>query len=263
MLDYHYWKELSRLVDAFRRVGKLGGKASLTTSTENGLWKASLEIQTNPSSAAQLGPASTPTPPSAAPNQDGAAGRRRPRRRRGPASALRSQARARAHQATLAARRQGTCQTPATRVQAAPPPPPPPPSNSARLIKVLKKPIGSQFSFSNLDGARDSISSEDRLQISFERQESVEDGEEEERKEEKEEEEEEEKNEKVVQLWSPEKLRRDYITSDPSVTCGPSGKVTGSEGHVSNNIKEAEAEHDPDDYVSGVELGVACWTCSA
>ena len=92
MLDHHhYWKELSRLVDAFRRVGKLGGKASLTTSTENGLWKASLEIQTNPLSAAQPGPASTPTPLSAAPNQDGAAGRRRPRRRRGPASALRSQ----------------------------------------------------------------------------------------------------------------------------------------------------------------------------
>ena len=89
----------------------------------------------------------------------------------------------------------------------------------------------------------------------------MEDGEEEEMKEEKEEEEEEEKNEKVVQLWSPEKLRRDYITSDPSATCGPSGKVTGSEGHVSNNIKEAEAEHDPDDYVSGVELGDACWAC--
>merc|ERR1712016_282720 len=182
MLDYHYWKELSRLVDAFRRVGKLGGKASLTTSTENGLWKASLEIQTNPSSAAQLGPASNPTPPSAAPNQDGAAGRRRPRRHRGPASALRSQARARAHQATLAARRQGTCQTPATRVQAAPlpppspppPSPPPPQSNSARLIKVVKKPIGSQFSFSNLDGARASTDSEDRLSISSERQEVVE-----------------------------------------------------------------------------------------
>ena len=40
----------------------------------------------------------------------------------------------------------------------------------------------------------------------------------------------------MVQLRSPEKLRRDYITSDPSATCGPSGKVTGSEGHVSNNI---------------------------
>ena len=54
--------------------------------------------------------------------------------------------------------------------------------------------------------------------------------------EEKEEEEEEEKNEKVVQLWSPEKFRRDYSTSDPSATCGPSGKATGSEGHVFNNI---------------------------
>jgi hypothetical protein len=38
----------------------------------------------------------------------------------------------------------------------------------------VKKPIGSQFSFSNLDGARTSISSEDRLSISFERQEEVE-----------------------------------------------------------------------------------------
>ena len=100
----------------------------------------------------------------------------------------------------------------------------------------MKKPIGSQFSFSNLDGARASISSEDRLSISFERQEAVEVGEEEEIKEEKELNEEEkmwnewmrkkygwewsgweeyEKSEKVVQLRSPEKFRRDYITSDP------------------------------------------------
>ena len=121
--------------------------------------------------AAHPGQASTPTPYSAAPGQNGAAVRRCPRRRRGPASALRSQARARAYQATLAARRGGTvlmpppCQTPATRVQAAgtatatalvPPPPPPPPqppiSNTARLIKVLKRPAGTQLSFSNLDG---------------------------------------------------------------------------------------------------------------
>ena len=38
----------------------------------------------------------------------------------------------------------------------------------------MKKPIGSQFSFSNLDGARASIASDDRLSISFERQEEVE-----------------------------------------------------------------------------------------
>ena len=56
--------------------------------------------------------------------------------------------------------------------------------------------------------------------------------------EEEEEEEEEEKSEKVVQLWSPVKFRRDYITSDPSATCGPSGKVTGSEGHEFNNALE-------------------------
>ena len=38
----------------------------------------------------------------------------------------------------------------------------------------MKKPIGSQFSFSNLDGARASIDSVDRLSISSERQEVVE-----------------------------------------------------------------------------------------
>ena len=72
----------------------------------------------------------------------------------------------------------------------------------------------------------------------------MEDGEEEEMKEEEEKEEEEEekdeeeKSEKVVQLWSPEKFQRDYITSDPSATCVPSGKVTGSEGHEFNNALE-------------------------
>ena len=86
MLDqHHYWIEYSRLVDAFRRVGKLGGKASLTASTEDGLWRASLEIQTRPVSAAQPGPASPPTAQPAAPHQEDAAGRRRSRRRRGPA----------------------------------------------------------------------------------------------------------------------------------------------------------------------------------
>ena len=89
------------------------------------------------------------------------------------------------------------CQAPATRVQAAgtatatalvPPPPPPPPSNSARLIKVLKRPAGTQLSFSNLDGVRASVSSEDCLSTSFERQEEGVDGEEEEDKEEEEEE---------------------------------------------------------------------------
>ena len=85
MLDHLYWRELSRLVDAFRRVGKMGGKATLTSSTENGLWRASLDIQTNPSTAAQPDKASTSSPYSTAPSQDGAAGRRRPRRRRGPA----------------------------------------------------------------------------------------------------------------------------------------------------------------------------------
>ena len=79
LVQHHYWRELSRLVEAFRRVGKMGGKATLTSSTENGLWRASLDIQTNPSTAAQPGLASTPTPHSAAPNQDGAAGRRCPR----------------------------------------------------------------------------------------------------------------------------------------------------------------------------------------
>ena len=140
MKDYH-WRELSRIVDVFRRVGRAGGKASLTTSTEGGHWKASLDIQMNLPTAAHPGQASAPTPYSAAPGQDGAAARRRPRRRRGPASAMRSKARAAAHQATLVAPTGGTgsvpppCQAQAACLQAAgteeatavltPPPPPP------------------------------------------------------------------------------------------------------------------------------------------
>merc|ERR1711873_133371 len=54
------------------------------------------------------------------------------------------------------------------------PPPPPPQVSSTRLIKVVKKPVGSQHSFSNLDGARASIDSADRLSISSERPEEVE-----------------------------------------------------------------------------------------
>ena len=125
MLDHNCWRELSCLVDVFRRVGKMGGKASLTTSTEDGHWRASLDIQTNLPTAAHPGQASAPTPYSAAPGQDGAAARRRPRRRRGPASAMRSKARAAAHQATLVAPTGGTgsvpppCQAQAACLQAA------------------------------------------------------------------------------------------------------------------------------------------------
>ena len=72
----------------------------------------------------------------------------------------------------------------------------------------------------------------------------MEDGEEEEEmkeeEEEEEEKEEEEKSEKVVQLWSPEKLQRDYITNDPSVTCGSPGKVAGSEGHTERHYRPLE-----------------------
>ena len=91
-----------------------------------------------------------------------------------------------------------TCQALASRVQAGPPPPPP--SNSARLIKVLKRPVGFQLSFTNLDGARASVSSGDRLSNSFERQEVVEDGEKEEMKEEKEEKKEEEEKSENAQV---------------------------------------------------------------
>ena len=42
----------------------------------------------------------------------------------------------------------------------------------------------------------------------------------------------------MVQLWSLEKFQRDYITNDPSATCGSSGKVAGSEGHEFNDVLE-------------------------
>ena len=107
-MKLHHWREFSRIVEIFRRVGRAGGKASLTTSTEGGHWKASLDIQMNLPTAAYPGQANATTPYSAAPGQDGAAACRRPRRRRGPASAMRSKARAAAYQATLVAARGGT-----------------------------------------------------------------------------------------------------------------------------------------------------------
>ena len=75
------------------------------------------------------------------------------------------------------------------------PPPPPPPTNLARLIRVVKRPAGSQPSFLNLDGARRSV----------ERQEEEDEAEGEEVKEEEEEEEreEEKKNEEVVGTRPP------------------------------------------------------------
>ena len=77
----------------------------------------------------------------------------------------------------------------------------------------MKKPIGSQFSFSNLDGARASISSEDRLSISFERQEAVEVGEEEGTKEEKEWTEE----EKLWNKWKNPKYECEWSGSEEYV----------------------------------------------
>ena len=124
------------------------------------------------------GTASVPTPYSAAPGRNGAAARRRPRRRRGPASERRSKARATTYQVTLEASRGSIhrCHLKTMLVLPVsmqlrqrkqmlatppPPPPPPPPAKPARFIKVVKRPAGYQLSFTQLDGKRGSLSSED------------------------------------------------------------------------------------------------------
>merc|ERR1712155_265411 len=105
--------------------------------------------------------------PVAAGHPAGAPQRRRPRRHRGPAAKERSRQRAAAYHASRAS---SGAQTGAQAPFPPPPPPPPPPNvGSTRLIKVVKKPVGSQHSFSNLDGARASTDSADRLSISSER----------------------------------------------------------------------------------------------
>ena len=78
----------------------------------------------------------------------------------------------------------------------------------------------------------------------------MEDGEEEEEKEE------EEKSEKVVQLWSPNKFQRDYITSDPSVTCGSAEKVAGSEGHEFNDVLQPPPPKTPPSNGAGFKSPV-------
>ena len=42
----------------------------------------------------------------------------------------------------------------------------------------------------------------------------------------------------MVQLWSPEKFQRDFIISNPSLTCGSSRKVAGSEGQEFSVVLE-------------------------
>ena len=62
------------------------------------------------------------------------------------------------------------------------PPPPPPPAKPACFIKVVKRPAGYQLSFTQLDGERGSLSSEDCPSTPMERQEDEEDEEGEEEK---------------------------------------------------------------------------------
>ena len=127
----------------------------------------------------------------------------------------------------------------------------------------MKKPIGSQFSFSNLDGARDSISSEDRLQISFERQEAVEDGVEEEMKEEKEEEEEEEKSiNDPTSMLGPSRDRTDPSASgvttepiDPNRCLRPLQRARERRETRLKKESHAHAEFDPDPHVPSAKPG--------
>ena len=142
--------------------------AGLPPRQQQGLWKASLDIQMNQPTTAHPGQtegtASVPTPYSAAPGRNGAAARRRPRRRRGPASERRSKARATTYQVTLEASRGSihrchlktrpvlpvSMQLRQRKQMLATPPSPPLPAKPACLITVVKRPAGYQLSFTQL-----------------------------------------------------------------------------------------------------------------
>ena len=156
-------RRVNRLIRIFHQSWTEKLQANLQLSTKDGEISIKLELQLGKPEDIMPGPV-------AAGHPAGTPQRRRPRRRRGPAAKERSRQRAAAYHASRAA--SGA----QTGVQAPLPPPPPPLPNasSTRLIKVVQKPVGSQHSFANLDGARASTDSADRLSISSERPEEVE-----------------------------------------------------------------------------------------
>ena len=80
--------ELTILLEAFHKIEKAGGQATLSLSTSSGKTKVKLEIPT------------TAAPPSASPSTSSTPGRRH--RRRGARARARRNLRAAAHQASLA-----------------------------------------------------------------------------------------------------------------------------------------------------------------
>ena len=142
-------RRVNRLIRFFHQSWTEKRQANLQLSTKDGDISIKLDLQLGRPEDIMPGPV-------AAGHPAGTPQRRRPRRRRGPAAKERSRQRAAAYHASRAG-----AQAPFP-----PPPPPAPQVSSTRLVKVVKKSVGSQHSFFNLDGARASIDSADRLSIS-------------------------------------------------------------------------------------------------
>ena len=151
-------RRVNRLIRIFHQSWTEKLQANLQLSTKDGEISIKLDLQLGRPEDIMPGPV-------AAGHPAGAPQRRRPRRHRGPAAKERSRQRAAAYHASRAS---SGAQTGA-QAPFPPPPPPAPQVSSTRLIKVVKKSVGSQHSFFNLDGARASIDSADRLSISSER----------------------------------------------------------------------------------------------
>ena len=140
----------AELMNILHQVKLAGGSVSLTFTTMGGKFKAKLEVELGAPSSTSSG-LSPPLPATAtAPG----GGRRRRRRHRGPAAMVKSQARAAAHQASLASAEVNA--PPAS----SPPRPPrplhhllsPSPSTGRRRVMSLGRPEMPTFSSLNLDG---------------------------------------------------------------------------------------------------------------
>ena len=94
------------LLELLQQAKETGLSASLSFTTVGGAMKAKFEIELASTGSSPASPTSTPTATSTAPG--GERRHRRRRRHRGPAAVARSQARAAAHQASLAAAKVGT-----------------------------------------------------------------------------------------------------------------------------------------------------------
>ena len=129
--------ELTILLEAFHKIEKAGGQATLSLSTSSGKTKVKLETST------------TAAPPSVSPSQPASSTTGRRHRRRGARARARRNLRAAAHQASLGEAATSVPPDPPRPLQLHPSPPP---ASGRRKVTTVARPCVPSFHTLNVDG---------------------------------------------------------------------------------------------------------------